>query len=145
MVCLGCLEKARYMTVHACEAIERYYSHVAVVFSGNRGFHIWVFDFDLRDWTHYDEKNPIRSHEVARFNFTRLVAAQARGFNRDHFILSVDPMRVVSVPGSLNGESGLVCSYIGDRKELERSSMRGIVEDAKPTEAIYGHAEPTWR
>ena len=33
-----------------------------------------------------------------------------RGFDRHHFILSCDVMRVITFPESLNGETGLVCS-----------------------------------
>jgi len=141
-ICLGCLDKAQHMAVRIGETVERYYSDIAIVFSGSRGFHVWGLDFDLADWTNYDERNPIKSHEVARFMFTKLVAAQSYGFNRDHFILSVDPMRILSVPNSMNAETGLVCSYIGDRKDLENRSIRRIVENAKPTLQIYGHAEP---
>ena len=144
-ICLGCLEKARRLAVDVCERIERYYSDVAVVFSGARGFHVWVFDFNIADWTKYDSSNPIKSYEVARLKFTRLLLAQSHGWNRDHFILSVDPMRVMTVPGSLNAVSGLMCSYIGKRQDLEKSTTRTTVEAAKPTMLIHGHPSLTRR
>ena len=145
-VCYGCLETSRGIAVKLCEKIERYYSRIKIVFSGNRGFHIHVLDFDLGDWTYYNERNPIKSHEVARLKFTRLLALQSFGFDRSHFILSVDPMRVLSVPWSLNARTGLRCSYIGDRKALEAWSSRMIVERAKLVRVLYqSHLSPRGR
>jgi len=37
------------------------YSKIAVVFSGRRSFHIHVLDFNIRDWTSYNERKPIKS------------------------------------------------------------------------------------
>jgi DNA primase catalytic subunit len=31
------------------------------VFSGRRGFHIHVLDFSYKDWTYYNERNPIKA------------------------------------------------------------------------------------
>jgi DNA primase catalytic subunit len=47
------------------DKIEENYSDIRVVFSGKKGFHIHVHDFDVRDWTHDNEGNQIKSHEVA--------------------------------------------------------------------------------
>ena len=141
-ICYGCLETSKGMAVKACEKVERYYSDVAVVFSGRRGFHIHVLDFDLGDWTYYDERNPIKSHEVARLRLSRILALETYGFDRSHFILSVDPMRVLAVPGSLNAESGLRCLHIGGRRDLETLTVRAIVDRSKPFVWVYGHPEP---
>jgi hypothetical protein len=55
------------------------------------------------------------SHEAARFKFSKTIDLETYVFDRHHFILSVDPMRVISVPNSLNAETGLKCLYIGAR------------------------------
>jgi DNA primase catalytic subunit len=141
-ICQGCIEISKYIAIQLIEKIEAYYSDIAIVFSGRRGFHIHVKDFDLVDWTYYDPRNPIKSHEVARLKITRLLKLQAYGFDRAHFLLSVDPMRVLAVPGSLNADCGLICTYIGDRQDLEKASVRDVVERSKPTSLIYCHAEP---
>jgi len=114
-----------------CEAIEQNYSDLMMVFSGRKGFHIRILDFNLRDWTYYNERNPIKSHEVGRFKYTKLLADLVP-VNRPHFLLSTDPMRIISLPNSLNGESGLVCTPIGDRRVLERLTIDEIIRLANP-------------
>jgi len=113
-VCPNCLYNAKLLAVHISEVIEQNYTDVMIVFSGRKGFHIHVLDFNLRDWTYYNETNPIKSQEVARFKYTKLLADLVP-VNRSHFLLSTDHMRIISLPYSLNGESGLVCTPIGDR------------------------------
>ncbi len=141
-VCYECLNISKALTVQACESIEEYYSNIAIVFSGRRGFHIHVLDFDFRDWTRYNERNPIKSHEAARFKFSKTIALETYVFDRHHFTLSVDPMRVVSVPNSLNAETGLKCLYIGRRKDLEKTTINSLLYDANPALTIYGYPEP---
>ena len=51
-------------------------------------------------------------------------------------------MRVITVPSTLNGESGLVCTYIGDRKDLELQTVENIIANAKPIQELYGYPEP---
>jgi DNA primase catalytic subunit len=143
-VCYECLNISKALTIQACESIEEYYSDIAIVFSGRRGFHIHVLDFNFRDWTDYDEKNPVKSHEVARYKFTQNISLDTYVFDRAHFILSVDPMRVISVPNSLNAETGLKCLYIGNRKDLENISINALLHHSNPALDIYGYPEPAW-
>jgi DNA primase catalytic subunit len=81
-VCMECLYISQRLALHICEAIEENYRDLQIVFSGRRGFHIHVLDFNLRDWTYYNDRNPIKSHEVARFKYTRHLAFHRLGFNR---------------------------------------------------------------
>lgn len=141
-ICNECLEISKGLTLYVCERIEEYYSDIAIVFSGKRGFHIHVLDFHYKDWTSYNPKNPIKSHEVARFKLTKMLFGDHYFYNRSHFVLSVDPMRIITVPNSLNAESGLVCSYIGDRKDLESITTYKIIEYSDPSLLIYGYPEP---
>jgi DNA primase catalytic subunit len=136
-ICLACLEISRRLTLHVCEVIEENYRNVQIVFSGRRGFHIHVLDFHLRDWTYYNPRNPIKSHAVARFKYTQLLAARCLGFDRSHFIVSVDPMRVITVPNSLNGHTGLVCIPLGNRQRLEQLTVEQICDRA----FTYAHPE----
>jgi len=143
-VCYECLQISKALTVHACEAIEEYYMDIAIVFSGRRGFHIHVLDFNIHDWTTYNERNPIKSHEAARFKFSKTISLETYVFDRHHFILSVDPMRVISLPNSLNAETGLKCLYIGGRKDLENMTINTLLYHANPTLEVYGYPEPAW-
>ena len=143
-VCSECLTISKNLTIQACEAVEEYYSKVAIVFSGRRGFHIHVLDFNVRDWTSYNEKNPIKSHEAARFNFSMQIALETYAFDRHHFTLSVDPTRVIAVPNTLNAETGLKCQYIGTRKDLENKRIYWLLYEANPALQIYSYPEPAW-
>lgn len=104
----------------------------------NHGFHIHVLDFNLTDWTNPNYNNLIKSHEAARFKISKIIALQTYCFDRAHFILSVDPKRVITVPNTLNAESGLVCTYIGDKKDLELQTIQNILVKAQPIKEVYG-------
>lgn len=132
MICRSCLANSRDITLHILDHILENYSRVKVVFSGRRGFHIHVLDFDFRDWTENHEHNPVKAHESARFKYSLLLAKRCYGFNRQHFILSTDPMRVVALPGSLNASSGLICMFIGSRMDLEKADIHSLLKKADP-------------
>ena len=136
-VCVGCLSLSGDSTVRLVEKIEENYSDIHIIFSGERGFHVHVLDFDLRDWTHYKDKDPIKSHEVARYLYTRHLKSACGGFDKHHFTLSADVMRVITVPGSLNGDTGLVCSILGSRKEFERLSISEILWKARARQYFF--------
>jgi hypothetical protein len=114
------------------------YSKFEIVFSGRRGFHLHVLDFDLRDWTTFNEANPIKSHEVARLIYTKYLGQVCGGFDDDHFKLSVDPMRVVTFPDSINGETGLLCKGLGGISDFEASKISSILLECKWTR-IYNY------
>lgn len=141
-ICPECIWISKMLTIQACDAIQRYYSKLAIVFSGKGGFHIHVLDFDYHDWARYNEKDPIKTHETARFKFSKAISLQTYVFDRAHFILSVDPMRVLSLPTSLNAETGLICSHIGSKKDLEYQKVSDIIARARPLREVCGYPEP---
>lgn len=141
-VCDLCLEISKHLTSQACLQIEDYYSNIHIVFSGKNGFHIHVLDFDVRDWTQKNYRNLVKTHEVARFRFSRIISLQTYCFDRSHFTLSVDPMRIITVPCTLNADSGLVCTYIGDRKDLELQTVENIIVNSQPVKELYSYPEP---
>ena len=136
-VCGGCLSISKDTTLALLDKIAENYSDLHVVLSGKKGFHIHVLDFNVRDWTHYNERDPIKSHEVARFVYTRHIKSACGEFDDRHFTLSCDPMRVVTFPGSLNGETGLVCKYLGGPQSFERTRISDIIWRSRATTYIY--------
>lgn len=143
-VCIGCLENARELTLEVLEAVNENHSQIKVVFSGRRGFHVHVHDFETSDWTRYDEKNPIKSHEVARFRYTsQLEKKVPKAFTGAHFILSCDPMRVITMPESLNGATGLVCAYLGEMREFRTLKINNILAQARKAKHILH--ETSWK
>lgn len=135
--CYGCLENARKLTLRVLECVEIYYDNIHLVFSGKTGFHIHVRDFKIRDWTYYDSANPLKSHEVARRRFVDILQEHApKAFDHAHYVLSCDTTRVITVPESLNGETGLVCKYLGSPDMFRELSIHQIVELAKRKQHI---------
>jgi hypothetical protein len=51
-------------------------------------------------------------------------------------------MRIVTVPNTVNGKTGLVCSYIGDSKDLERLTILELLERSKGFCKFQGYPEP---
>ena len=136
-VCLGCLANAKQLTLETLDAVQRYYDDLHVVFSGYKGYHIHCLDFSVTDWTHYDERNPLKSHEVARRRFTEAVKETCpKVFDHSHYVLSCDVTRVISFPESLNGETGLVCSYLGRTRDFERLTVKAILDKARARKHI---------
>ena len=72
-------------------------------------------------------------HDLADLDCQEFCVVDA--FSADHFLLSADRMRIISLPHSLNGASGLVGVSVGDRKTLERLSIDEIIKLANP----YSH------
>jgi hypothetical protein len=136
-----CLGMSKRIALQLCETIHKYYSKMAIVFSGCEGFHVHVLDFDYHDWVGYREKDPIWCHHAARYKFTKLLQKQTHCFDRKHFAVSVDPMRVVTVPNTVNGKTGLVCRFIGTPTDLGRLSIQEIVELFKVF-PVQGYPEP---
>ena len=136
-VCLGCLSLAKKQTHNLLDKVEERYDDVHIVFSGRSGFHVHVQDFQIRDWTHYSVDNPQKSYEVARLKYTKqLQNAVPKIFDKHHFTLSVDTQRVITFPESLNGETGLVCSYLGRPDEFRDMTIDQIVTKARSAKHI---------
>ena len=130
--CYGCLENSKQLTLEVLSCLECYYNDIHLMFSGKNGFHIHVRDFKIQDWTYYDSARPWKSHEVARRKLVTVLKEHSpRAFDHAHYVLSVDTMRVITLPESLNGETGLICRYLGAPDSFREQTVSSIVEDAK--------------
>jgi hypothetical protein len=130
-LCEGCLENSKEISLRLLDAMSSNYSKFEIVFSGRRGFHIHALGFDPTDWTTFNEANPIKSHEVSRFIYTRYLKQVCGGFDDDHFKLSVDPLRVVALPDSINGMSGLLCKSLGGRRDFEGVRIPEVLRESR--------------
>jgi len=147
--CFGCLEQAKELTSKLLDLVEINYKDIIIVFSGRNGFHIHVRDFEVRDWTYYDPGNPLKSHEVARRKYVEMLNDYTpEAFDKAHYILSCDVTRVMTLPETLNGETGLICNtYHPDQFKLK--SIKEIVEQARGrkhiTEGANWQLATEWR
>lgn len=136
-ICPVCLELARQRTIFYAELIEQYYQLVRIQFSGWRGFHIFTLDFYHWDWAQFKPESPVKSFEKARYRFTMALQSQGMILDRRHFTVSVDPLRIVRIPETLHGRTGLAATLIGGRKDLERLTIREIIGLASPSTRIH--------
>jgi hypothetical protein len=51
-------------------------------------------------------------------------------------------MRVVTVPNTLNGQTGLICSHVGDRKELDKRTIQELLIKSREFAKFHGYPEP---
>lgn len=130
-ICGRCLTISKDATLRVVDKINENYSDIHIVFSDKKGFHVHVWDFDVNDWTHYDEDNPIKSHEVARFLYTKHIKGATGGFDDSHFKLSCDPMRMITFPESLNARTRLICSYLGTPSDFARKPVIEILRESR--------------
>lgn len=137
-VCEGCLENSREISLRLLDAMSSSYSKLEVVFSGRRGFHIHILDYDESDWAKFNEANPVKSHEISRLIYTQYLKQVCGDFDDDHFKLSVDPMRVVTFPNSINGETGLLCKGLGGRTDFEATKISTMLIESRWTR-IYNY------
>jgi hypothetical protein len=137
-VCEGCLENSKEISLRLLDTMSSNYSKFEIVFSVRRGFHLHILDFDPRDWTTFNEANPIKSHEVARLIYTKYIEQVCGGFDDDHFKLSVDPMRVITFPDSINGETGQLCKSLGGISDFETKKIQSILLESMWTK-IYNY------
>lgn len=131
-VCEGCLRLAKHNALKACEVVEENYLQYLVVFSGRRGFHILI-PFRAQDWTHLRLNDPLRTQAAARFKYAFYLKHRGLWFD---FKTCVDPLRVHSVPRTLNGDTGLIVAPVGRRADLEALTVSRILEEANPTRYI---------
>jgi hypothetical protein len=50
-------------------------------------------------------------------------------------------MRIVTVPNTVNGKTGLVCCFIGQMKDLERLSIPELLDRSKDFAKFHGYPE----
>jgi len=97
------------------------FSDYACAFSGKRGFHLYVKDFDPFN---FGKKNAQRSRESIekemRTTITRKVLDM--GLTIDAQVTS-DTRRIVRLPNTLHGGSGFLSVYLDSMKELKRFNL----------------------
>lgn len=82
------------------------------VFSGSKGFHLYVEDFDIRDFVTDVEADPRKredQHPVVKARFTE--AAVKAGIAVD-VAVTLDPRRILRVPGTVHGKTLNLCEEV---------------------------------
>jgi len=95
----------------------------------------------ITSWNEFPERTAIEPHYDATatnkdpgylYNKTKDHINQIRQARAcAHFTVSVDPMRVVTVPNTVNGKTGLICRFIGTPKDLELLGIAELLDMSK--------------
>jgi hypothetical protein len=100
-VCEGCLDISKHLTLELCDRIASNHRDVQIVFSGRRGFHIHVLDFNYRDWAFPNPHNPVKAMAAARYKYASKVLP-GTVWDTSHFIVSVARARFQPVMVTLS-------------------------------------------
>ncbi len=98
------------------------------VYSGSKGFHLYVLDFDIRAFVEQIEPEPRKredQHPVAKAQFTE--AAVKAGIAVD-VAVTLDPRRILRVPGTVHGKTLNLCEPV-EMARVESFVPRKIPSD----------------
>jgi hypothetical protein len=105
------------------------------VFSGRRGYHIHVVNFDYRDWAKPNTNYPMRAMSNARYKYALKVLHH--DWEHHYFIVSVDPIRLGTIPNTLNYETELICLHLGNPYDLASLEMHSLLKQADPAKYVW--------
>ncbi|HLD59907.1 MAG TPA: hypothetical protein VI912_02865 [Candidatus Bilamarchaeaceae archaeon] len=117
------IEKARLEAVKLYELLKYRFPLKYISFSGGKGFHL-LFD----DINNYKSKNPFERELEVKKNRKKLVDEVKQLVKIDTSV-TVDPRRILRIPGTINSSTGYQCRIISD-KELE-TSAKEILKNTK--------------
>ena len=112
----GDLDEAKRWTAKLRESLEREYGfgEILLVYSGNKGFHLHVYDFDLAEWVKEISLHPavreLQTQEV-KVGIVNHLMEMGLVFDAD---ITVDTRRVLRLPGSVHGKTFNICQIVND-------------------------------
>lgn len=103
------VERARMLTLMALDFFRQYHEgEIKVIFTGHRGYQIWLVDWDWRGWA--KKRGSIVAEMLsAKREFTCVVASELPWLDKWHVRVAEDLTRVFVLPGSINWSTGLTC------------------------------------
>lgn len=144
--CLTCLRCCKYLALTVLDRVKQNYERVLTVYSGNKGFHIWILDWEMRDWAMFDAADPIRSIAHSKIRYAGVLAGDIPEIlDAWHYHATIDPLRVMKCPNTLvlsTRRIALPLNYLeieGLSVEdiLWRASALRLIHEAKADEATH--------
>jgi len=124
------VEHARLLALEALDAVRQNYARVRAVFTGRRGYQIWVLDFDWRDWVQREPRtlrDTVWLMALAKARYARVVAAQLAWIDEAHLEVMEDLTRVFALPGTVDRRTGLAVIEV----DLERPAVEHLARAAR--------------
>ena len=112
----GDLDEAKKWTMKLGEALEKEYGfgEIVQVYSGNKGFHLYVYDFELGDWVKEVSPHPsvreLQTQEV-KVKIVNHLMEMGLVFDAD---ITVDTRRIIRLPGTVHGKTFNICQLVDD-------------------------------
>jgi DNA primase catalytic subunit len=117
--------------------VRQNYSKVKAVFTGRRGYQIWVLDFDWRDWVGREPRSPkdaVGLMVLAKARYADILASQLAWIDRAHYNVMRDLTRVFALPGTVNRATGLAVVEV----DLERPTLEHVALAARLAAREWG-------
>jgi len=134
------LDEAKCQAVQLLEKLrdELSLTDFKCVFTGRKGFHIYVFDYETRFLEEWNSNLEMREEFEKRKREEIVLFLRKHGVKFD-FNVTLDVKRIIRLPNTLHGETGLLCKRIGKtEKDIERFKMsEAIAFDEEATVKVY--------
>jgi DNA primase catalytic subunit len=124
------VEYARQLALEALDALRQNYTSIKAVFTGRRGYQLWVLDFDWRDWVDREPRSLrdlVLLMSLAKARYTRIIASQLAWLDQAHLRVMSDLTRVFALPGTVDRRTGLAVIEV----DLEKAAVEHIVLAAR--------------
>jgi DNA primase catalytic subunit len=124
------VENARLLALEALDAVKQNYSEVKTVFTGRRGYQLWILDFDWRDWVGREPRTLrelVWLMALGKARYARVVAAQLSWIDEAHLEVMEDLTRLFALPGTIDGRTGLAVVEVN----LERPAIEHLALAAR--------------
>ncbi|WP_288006887.1 hypothetical protein [Thermofilum sp.] len=132
------IEYARLLALGARDVLRQNYTSIKAVFTGRRGYQLWVLDFDWRDWVGReprDLRDLVWLMVQAKARYTRLLVSQLTWIDRAHYNVLRDLTRVFALPGTINRFTGLAVVEV----DLDRPAISHVMYSARLAARDWGH------
>jgi DNA primase catalytic subunit len=124
------VEHARLLALEALDAVRQNYSRVKAVFTGRRGYQLWILDFDWRDWVSRDPRTLRELVELmvfAKRRYAQVLTAQLAWLDRAHLRVMEDLARLFALPSTVDRRTGLAVVEV----DLERPAVEHVALAAR--------------
>ena len=133
------IEYARLLALEARDLLRQNYNSVKAVFTGRRGYQLWVLDFNWRDWVGREPRNlrdMVRLMALAKARYAVILASQLAWIDIAHYKVMGDLTRVFALPGSVNWATGLAVVEV----DLEKPAIEHISLAARAAARMGAYA-----